>query len=290
MPPRWLIANVRKTIASQPSPGIASTADFFPFRLGEALSVDIEQRASSIDCRSLSVAFAGGVRAVDDVHLTVGAGKILSLIGPSGCGKTTLLRCMAGLQDATEGEVILDPPVPAHHGNISLVFQQPTLLPWRTALENVLLPLQLTQCLKQEQRARAESLLETVGLANAMNRFPRQLSGGMKMRVSIARALATRPQVLLLDEPFAALDDMLRSQLGELLLELWHAERFTAVMVTHNIAESILLTHQVAVMQHGQLAKVLDNPLPWPRDPELRTTPQFGQFYGRVTQHLKGDA
>ncbi|MDG2223257.1 MAG: ABC transporter ATP-binding protein [Rubripirellula sp.] len=253
------------------------------------MSADIEQRASSIHCRSLSVAFAGGVKAVDAVDLTVGAGEIISLIGPSGCGKTTLLRCMAGLQAASDGEVTLDPPVPANHGNISLVFQQPTLLPWRTALENVLLPLQLTQCPKQERRTRAESLLETVGLAHAMDRFPRQLSGGMKMRVSIARALVTRPQVLLLDEPFAALDDMLRSQLGELLLELWQAERFTAVMVTHNIAESILLTHQVAVMQHGKLVNVLDNPLPWPRDPELRTTPEFGKFYGCVTQRLKGD-
>ncbi len=254
------------------------------------MSAATEQRASSIRCQSLSVAFDGGVKGVDGVTLDIDAGTIVSLIGPSGCGKTTLLRCMAGLQTPSEGTVTLNPPVPAHHGNIALVFQQPTLLPWRTALENVLLPLQLTQSPVAERRSRAEALLETVGLANAMDRFPRQLSGGMRMRVSLARALVTQPQVLLLDEPFAALDDMLRNQLGELLLQLWQDQQFTAVMVTHNIAESILLSHQIVVMQQGRLVASVDNALPWPREAEMRSSPEFGEFYGRVNRLLRGES
>ncbi|MEM1067521.1 MAG: ABC transporter ATP-binding protein [Planctomycetota bacterium] len=253
------------------------------------MTAAIQQRSSSIQCQSLSVEFANGVTGVDSVDLRIDASQIVSLIGPSGCGKTTLLRCMANLQSATRGNVTLDPPVPAHHGNIAVVFQQPTLLPWRTALENVALPLQLTGSRKNEHRQRAEALLETVGLGDAMDRFPRQLSGGMRMRVSLARALVTRPEVLLLDEPFAALDDMLRTQLGELLLRLWDEQQFTAVMVTHNIAESILLSHRIAVMQKGRVVSVLANPLEWPRDSNQRSSPEFGAFYGEVMHLLRGD-
>ena len=154
----------------------------------------------------------------------------------------------------------MDPPIRQHPGGIAFVFQQPTLLPWRTALENVMLPLELIArspgAHRQRvplDRAMATQSLERLGLADALHRYPRQLSGGMKMRVSIARALVTEPSILLLDEPFAALDDMLRNQLGEIVLGLWEQRRFTAVMVTHNIAESILLSHRIAVMRQGRL-------------------------------------
>lgn len=246
------------------------------------------QHASSIRCQSLSIEYQGGPRAVDHVDLTVAAGEILSLIGPSGCGKTTLLRLMAGLEQPTAGSVMLDPPVQPTQGGIAFVFQSPTLLPWRTALENVALPLELIGRGSSAQRNRiAGEMLETVGLSDARRRFPHQLSGGMKMRVSIARALVTEPRLLLLDEPFAALDDMLRNQLGELVRELWQRRKFTAVMVTHNVGESILMSHRVAVMHDGRLSGVVDNPLPRPRSESVRTTAEFGQFYGRVRELLR---
>jgi len=251
------------------------------------LSIAIEQ-ASSIRCESLSIQYSGGLRAVSDVDLTVRPGEILSLIGPSGCGKTTLLRLMAGLESPSTGTVTLDPPAAGRQGGIAFVFQQPTLLPWRTALENVMLPLQLiARGSNSQRRTAAQNMLQTVGLSDAINRLPHQLSGGMKMRVSIARALVTQPGVLLLDEPFASLDDMLRNQLGELLLELWRQHHFTAVMVTHNIAESILLSHRVVIMHGGRLHEPIENPLPRPRTESLRSSAEFGQFYGCISDALR---
>ena len=247
-------------------------------------------RVSAIHCQSLSIQYPSGTRAVDKISLTVNPGEIVSLIGPSGCGKTTLLRLMAGLEQPTEGGVRLDPPVQGDAGGIAFVFQQPSLLAWRTALQNVLLPLDLIGKGSQSHRREiASELLRTVGLADAAKRFPSELSGGMRMRVSIARALVTDPHVLLLDEPFAALDDMLRNQLGQLLLELWERRRFTVVMVTHNIAESVLLSHRIAVMRDGALATVLENPLPQPRNEDIRATVEFGKFYGQVSRALRGE-
>jgi ABC-type nitrate/sulfonate/bicarbonate transport system ATPase subunit len=246
--------------------------------------------AAAIQCRSLSIAYPNGVRAVDDVSLHVRSGEIVSLIGPSGCGKTTLLRLMARLSTPTAGQVAFDPPV-SRKGETAFVFQQPSLMPWRTAIENVMLPLQLMAGRNSNQhRAAAEQLLTQVGLADAGDRFPRQLSGGMKMRVSLARALVTDPRVLLLDEPFAAIDDMLRHQLGQLLLELWSARRFTAVLVTHNIAEAVLLSHRVAVMRAGRIEVEFENPLAWPRTDAVRRSREFGEFYGQLSDALRGQA
>lgn len=244
--------------------------------------------ASTIDCHSLSIHFPGDVTAVDNVNLTIPAGQIVSLIGPSGCGKTTLLRLMSGLEKATAGGVGLEPPANSRMGEIAFVFQQPSLLPWRSALENVLLPLELTHWgnAKTRQDA-AREILDTVQLSDALDRMPHQLSGGMKMRVSIARALVTNPSVLLLDEPFAALDDMLRNQLGQLVLNLWQQRKFTAVMVTHNIAESIMLSQQIVVMRNGRVGTPIANPLPRPRDDSLRRSPDFGEFYGAISDSLR---
>ncbi len=247
--------------------------------------------SSTIRCDRLSIEFAGGVSAVDNVDLTARSGEILCLVGPSGCGKTTLLRAMAGLQESTSGSVLLDPIAVARRGEISFVFQQPSLLPWRTAIENVMLPLELIEGIDRgDVRSMASEMLHRVGLSDAINRFPRQLSGGMKMRVSIARALVTKPCVLLLDEPFAALDDMLRSRLGELLLDLWNDQRFTAVMVTHNIGESLLLSHWIAVMSSGRVTHVIENPLPRPRNEDLRGSAEFGRFYSQINRSLRGQS
>lgn len=248
------------------------------------------ENASSIRCDSVSVRFPNGVVAVDQVSLVAEPSEILGLVGPSGCGKTTILRLMAGLQSATSGVVTVDPIATGRSGEIAFVFQQPSLLPWRTALENVTLPLELIgRGTAAQRRSAAVEMLETVSLADAWDRLPHQLSGGMRMRVSIARALVTQPSVLLLDEPFAALDDMLRNQLGQLFLKLWQERQFTAVMVTHNIGESILLSHRIGVMRSGRLTGILDNPLPLPRDDSLRRSPEFGQFYGCVSDVLRGN-
>ncbi len=252
------------------------------------------QIASSIECQNLSVRFGNGVEALNNVSLRIPSGEILSLVGPSGCGKTTLLRVLAGLNSPSSGEVIADPPIRGDLGQIAFVFQQPTLLPWRTALKNVLLPLELLRSSSPEHaKSRKESveiakqIMSDVGLADALHRYPRQLSGGMRMRVSIARALVTQPRVLLLDEPFAALDEILRIQLGEMLLGLWEQQRFTAVMVTHNISEAILLSHRIALIREGKSEAVIDNALPWPRSEAVRTDSQFGDLYRRISCSLR---
>lgn len=249
---------------------------------------DERRPASQIRCEALTIEFPGGVRAIDQVDLVAPAGRILALIGPSGCGKTTLLRAIAGLQPVSSGAITLDPQATSQSGAIGFVFQQPALLPWRSALENVLLPLELSGDARKNRRSIGDQLLSAVELADVATRFPGQLSGGMRMRVSIARALVTAPSVLLLDEPFAALDDMLRNQLGGLLRELWQARGFTAVMVTHNIGEAVLLSHQIAVMRDGRVDAPISNPLPEPRDQELRRTPEFAAFYGQVSDALRG--
>ncbi|TWT83767.1 Sulfate/thiosulfate import ATP-binding protein CysA [Planctomycetes bacterium CA13] len=245
----------------------------------------------SIRCNDLSVQFANNFVAVDHVQLDIEAGHISVLIGPSGCGKTTILRLIAGLQTPSTGNVDLRPNSTAGDGQIAFVFQQPSLLPWRTAMENVILPLELLgRGDAKDRHNQAMQTLASVDLADSHDRLPHQLSGGMKMRVSLARALVTEPSVLLLDEPFAALDDMLRSQLGELLLRLWQERLFTTVMVTHNIAEACVMAHQIHVMREGQIEQSIENPLPWPRSETLRRRPEFGDFYGRVGDALRDDA
>ncbi len=251
--------------------------------------------ASTITCQQVTVQFDQQLDqqavAVDEVDLTIHGGEIISLIGPSGCGKTTLLRVIAGLQPPTVGGVTLSPPAFADQGQIGFVFQQPGLLPWANTIENVVLPLQL---IRQGTAAQRHSLalkaLASVQLIDAQQKRPAELSGGMQMRASIARALVTSPQVLLLDEPFAALDEMLRSDLGQLLLSLWQEQRFTTVMVTHNISESILLSHRIAIMRSGKLERVIDNPLPWPRTVDRMRSPEFAEFHGVVHDHLRGNA
>lgn len=243
-----------------------------------------------IVCEDVSVRFHGGFTALHEVNLAIRSSEIVSLIGPSGCGKTTLLRVMAGLQDPSAGRLEL-PPDASGSGHVAFVFQQPSLLPWRTTLQNVTLPLELIgRGNAAERKAAARAMLEEVDLASAIDLYPDQLSGGMKMRVSIARALVTDPNLLLLDEPFAALDDMLRNQLGQLLLRLWRERKFTAVMVTHNIGESILLSHRIGVMCSGALTSTIDNPLTFPRDETLRRSPEFGKFYGEVSDALRQQA
>ena len=249
---------------------------------------------AEIRCRDVVVRF-GEVEVLRGIDATFRAGEIVSLIGSSGCGKTTLLRTIAGLVPTASGELSIEPPARGRGGELAFVFQQPTLLPWRTSVENVALSIQLTGLQltglgvgKREALARAADELSAMELPReAFGRFPRELSGGMRMRVSLARALVTRPSVLLLDEPFAALDDMSRGALGDLLLRRWDARPFTAVLVTHNIAEAVLLSHRIFVMGRGRIGGGIIDELPRPRDESVRVSSRFGELYARVSAELR---
>ncbi len=226
-----------------------------------------------VSVRGVSKIFANGVRALDGVSLDIGAGEFLSVLGPSGCGKSTLLRLIAGLVPASAGTI----EWPAGKPDIGFVFQEPTLMPWATALANVALPLRLAGMGRGEREARAAEALGHVGLAGFEGTWPRELSGGMKMRVSIARALVTAPRLLLMDEPFAALDEITRHRLNADLLELWEQSRFTVVFVTHSVFESVFLSQRIAVMaaRPGRIVSDLAIVAPYPRTEAFRTSPDY---------------
>jgi NitT/TauT family transport system ATP-binding protein len=234
--------------------------------------------------RGVSKAFANGVAALADVSLDVGEDEFLSVLGPSGCGKTTLLRLIAGLADPTAGEVSR----PAGRSEMGFVFQEPTLMPWATVLANVALPLKLAGVARAERLGRAREALAGVGLAGFERSYPRELSGGMKMRVSIARALVTRPRLLLMDEPFAALDEITRHKLNIDLLTLWQRERFTAVFVTHSVFESVFLSQRIAIMsaRPGRIAAELAIPVAYPRDEAFRTSADYAALCRQVSRRL----
>lgn len=252
----------------------------------------LQTLASSLICRDLDVRFSSEPDVLRGIDCEFRAGEITSLVGPSGCGKTTLLRVLAGLQRPTAGAVDVHPPAQAAKGELAFVFQQPTLLPWRSAIDNVMLSLQLSQAKisRVDAQELAEHELELMEFPReAFRRFPRQLSGGMKMRVSLARAFVTRPSVLLMDEPFAALDDLSRTALGDLLLQRWEERTFTGVLVTHNIAEAALLSHQVFVLREGEIGDPIVDDLPRPRDETVKTSAEFGQLYATISASLRSE-
>lgn len=223
--------------------------------------------------RRVSQVFANGVRALEDASLDIEAGEFLSVLGPSGCGKSTLLRLIAGLTDPATGAI----EWPGGRPDLGFVFQEPTLMPWTTALANVALPLKLSGVARSEREARAAEALVGVGLKGFEKSYPRELSGGMKMRVSIARALVTAPKLLLMDEPFAALDEITRRRLNTDLLELWQRTRFTAVFVTHSVFESVFLSQRIVVMtaRPGRVRSELAIPAPYPRSESFGTSADY---------------
>jgi NitT/TauT family transport system ATP-binding protein len=240
--------------------------------------------APIVSCRGIGKRFANGTVALSDVALDVFERQFLSLLGPSGCGKSTLLRLIAGLGDPSSGTITWQ-----GHPSLSFVFQEPTLMPWATALSNVMLPLRLAGVRSDERRARATAALRQVGLAGFEKSYPRELSGGMKMRVSIARALVTRPKVLLMDEPFAALDEITRHKLNNDLLELWQREGFTVIFVTHSVFESAFLSQRIAVMaaRPGRVIEEIMLEAPYPRTPEYRTSAQNNEYCRRASAALE---
>jgi NitT/TauT family transport system ATP-binding protein len=246
----------------------------------------------AIECRDIQVEFhgrQGKQRVLDGLSLDVPQGQIVSLLGPSGCGKSTLLRVVAGLTPTQNGSVLIQGEDAERARNkLAFVFQEAALLPWRTVWQNVRLPFEIRHEKTTEEIDTAlRHCLEHVGFQPAdWHKKPSQLSGGMKMRASIARALITDPEILLLDEPFAALDDMLRSRLDDLLLRIVAESRRTMLFVTHNIGEAVYLSQSIAIMSRGRIAELVEVPFPYPRSAELRSTPEFAAFYGRVSEAL----
>jgi NitT/TauT family transport system ATP-binding protein len=231
--------------------------------------------------------FRNGVVALDGIDLTIESGAFVSLLGPSGCGKSTLLRIVSGLTEPSHGTRRWggNGSTP---GSIGFVFQEPTLMPWTTVADNIYLPLRLAGMARRDAASRIDEAIAAVGLEGFADAYPRELSGGMKMRVSIARALITRPRLLLLDEPFAALDEITRLKLNEDLLRLWQSEKWTVVFVTHSVFESVFLADRVVVMRRhpGRIAADLPIVLPYPRETALRTTAEYGLQCRTVSQHL----
>jgi NitT/TauT family transport system ATP-binding protein len=237
------------------------------------------------------------VEALDDVCLSVEKGEFLCVVGPSGCGKTTLLKILAGLLDATSGEIRLDgQPLDRARQTVGIVFQNPVLLPWLTILENVLVPARVLKLDLSPARSRAHELLDLVGLRGFAGKYPRELSTGMQQRAAIARALVHEPPLLLMDEPFAALDAMTREQMNLELLRIWEAERKTIFFITHSIPEAIFLGDHTVVMspRPGRIVEILEPPLPRPRTLDVMGDPVFGAYTKRARQllnasHFVGD-
>lgn len=233
-------------------------------------------------------------RALDDISLTVGAGRFTVIVGPSGCGKSSLLMMLAGLRQQTEGSILIDGrPMPDPDPNrVGVVFQDANLFPWLSAIDNVAFPLMLRGVGKAERLARAAEMLDLVGLSHAGARFPAELSGGMRQRVSIARGLVQDPPVLLLDEPFAALDEQTRMTMGEELLRIWSRTTKTVVFVTHSLSEAVYLADEVLVMSAhpGRIIDRIEIDLPRPRTYEMMATAAFGELRERIWRQIRSQA
>ncbi len=244
--------------------------------------------APLVDLAGVGKAYPNGTAALDGLDLRVSDGEFVCLVGPSGCGKSTALRMIAGLATPTAGEIRW----PAEHaaGDIGFVFQEPTLLPWGRVWENVYLPLRLRGESRSAARDRVDESLELVGLTDFARAYPRELSGGMKMRVSIARALVTRPRLLLMDEPFAALDEITRFRLNDDLLRLWSEQAWTVLFVTHSVYESVYLAQRVLVMgaKPGRVVDEVTIEQPYPRDEAFRRDPGYAERCGLVSAALRG--
>lgn len=240
--------------------------------------------STHIDVKGASKTYPNGTVALQPVDLQIRKGEFVSLLGPSGCGKSTLLRIIAGLSTPTQGSV----QIPADDRR-AFVFQDATLLPWRTVESNAFLVCELEGVDQAERKNRVAEALKMVGLAGFEKVYPRNLSGGMKMRLSLARALAIRPTMFLMDEPFSAVDEITRESLQDELLRIWGTEGFTSVFVTHNLYEAIYLSHRVVVMsaRPGRIEKIFDIPFEFPRSPELRSTSGFTELSKEIGKFLR---
>lgn len=233
------------------------------------------------------------VTALTGVSLDIQKGEFISLLGPSGCGKTTLLRVIADLLQPTSGEISIAGESPRDarlSKKYGIVFQSPVLYDWRTVKKNIMLPLEIMHIPKAEREDRAMKMLDIVGLTEFANHYPNQLSGGMQQRVGIARALAIQPQILLMDEPFSALDEFTKEKLHEDLLRIWAKTNKTIIFVTHNIQEAVFLSSRICVLSPhpGRLSAVIDVDLPRPRTMDIKDTPEFTAYVAKVRNSFEG--
>ena len=236
-----------------------------------------------LDFAATEMTFPNGTVALHDVDLTVSRGEFVTVVGPSGCGKSTLLRIASGLERASSGTAAV------HTEQVGYVFQDATLLPWRTVSANVELIAELKGIPRAERAEKAAKVIELVGLSGFEDNLPKQLSGGMKMRTSVARSLMMDPELFLFDEPFGALDEITRERLNDELLRLFVAQRFAGLFITHSVSEAVYLSTRVVVMsgRPGTVVAVFDVPFEMPRDPDIRFTPEFAELVGKVSHALR---
>ena len=246
-----------------------------------------------LELRGVEKRYDNGTLALKQVDLSVGKHEFVSLLGPSGCGKSTALKMIAGLSPVTAGSITWTNTKVEdgddHAKDISFVFQEPTLMPWTQVFENVWLPLRLKGVSREAARPQIDAVLDKVGLKQFTHVYPRELSGGMKMRVSIARAMVTEPRLLLMDEPFAALDEMTRFKLNNDTLALWQAQKFTTIFVTHSVYESVYLSNRIIVMaaRPGRIIADIAVDEPYPRTDSFRNTPRYAELCVKVSQALQ---
>jgi NitT/TauT family transport system ATP-binding protein len=235
----------------------------------------------------------GDMLALDSISLDINTGEFVSIIGPSGCGKSTLFGIIGGLIRDYDGEVTLGGRlVRGPQAEIGMVFQEESTFPWRTTLENIAFPLEVAGVARKEREDRARKFLRLVGLNGFENRRPDELSGGMRQRTALARALASEPQILLMDEPFAALDEQTRLLMGERLLRIWEELQQTTLLITHSIAEAVQLSDRVVIMSYrpGRIKQIIDIDLPRPRTPEILADDRFGHLVARIWTDLREEA
>jgi len=235
----------------------------------------------------------GAVTAVDDVSLSVRQGEFLAIIGPSGCGKSTLFNIVGGLLGDYEGEVsVAGERITGPHPSVGMVFQEESTFPWRTVLENVGFPLEIEGKPKAQRHDKARHFIKMVGLDGFENRYPNELSGGMRQRVSLARTLASEPKILLMDEPFAALDEQTRLLLGDKVLQIQQELKQTTLLITHNITEAVQLSDRIMVMTYrpGKIKRVVDIDLPRPRTSEVVGSDAFGHYVAQIWADLREEA
>jgi NitT/TauT family transport system ATP-binding protein len=246
---------------------------------------------AEIELRHVTKHFRNAAVALQDISLRVERGEFVTFLGPSGCGKSTLLKLVSGLSPASDGILEVNGMTPENARQIiSFIFQDATLLPWRTVEQNVGLGLELDYTARDVRKARVAQMLELVSLGHVAQRYPRQLSGGMKMRVSIARALVSRPRILLLDEPFAALDEMTRDRLNEELLRLYVEQKWTVLFVTHSVAEAVFLSSRIVILSAhpGRIAHEVHVDLPWPRNAATRESSAYEEMVLGTSRLLRG--